>query len=180
MDLFKRCTKIGIVASSGILRVTVPPRRSWLLIVAAIAADVVFVAMVYSGWSQMPLWLRLFIIWVMVSGVLGLIYELSETQIMEFDALRFTVCKDMHGWERKHEYQVTDCSELEWAPASKGRSAGLQCKIGWRTVMLGKDMSEDEAVEVLTALQASLPGVAQKLCSYPNSKDHFITLGLGR
>jgi hypothetical protein len=46
--------------------------------------------------------------------------------------------------------------------------------------MLGKDMSEDEAVEVLTALQASLPGVAQKLCSYPNSKDHFITLGLGR
>jgi len=180
MDLFKRNAKIEIVASSGILRVTVPPRRSWLLIVAAIATDVVFVAMTYSGWSQMPLWLRLFIIWVTVSSVLGLIYELSMTQIIEFDALRLTICRDIHGWERKSEYRIEDCSELEWLPAARGRPAGLKCKVGWRTVMLGKDISEDESVEVLTALQSSLPGVAQKLCSYPNSKDHFITLGLGR
>jgi hypothetical protein len=43
-----------------------------------------------------------------------------------------------------------------------------------------KDMLEDEAVEVLLTLQTSLPAVAQKLCSYPNSKDRFITLGLGQ
>ena len=117
---------------------------------------------------------------MIIIGVLALVYRLSVTQIIEFDALRLTVCKDIHGWERKQEYQVTDCSELEWVPASNGRPAGLQCKVGWRKVLVGKDLSEDEAVEVLVALQANLPGVARKLCSYPNSKDHFITLGLGR
>jgi hypothetical protein len=46
--------------------------------------------------------------------------------------------------------------------------------------MVGKDLSEEEATEVLAALQQNLPAVAQKLCSFPDSKDQFITLGLGR
>jgi hypothetical protein len=179
MDLFKRSAKIEIVASSGILRVTVPPRQPWLLIVA-IATDVFFVAMIYNSWAQMPLWLRVFIIWVLISGGIGSVFQFSVMQIIEFDALRLTVCKEIHGWERKKEYQVADCSGLEWVNASKGRSAGLQCKVGWRTVIVAKDLSEGEAAEVLAALQKSLPEVAQKLCSYPNSKDHFITLDLGK
>jgi hypothetical protein len=180
MDLFKRRTKIGIVASSGILRVTVPPGQSWFFIIVVIAANAAIAVVTYNNWEQAPLWLRIWIIWVIISGALALVYRISMTQIIEFDALRLTVCKDVHGWERNQEFQIADCSELEWVPASNGRPAGLKCKVGWRTVMLGKDMSEDEAVEVLVALQNGLPGVAQKLCSYPNSKDHFITLGLGR
>jgi hypothetical protein len=180
MDVFKRSAKIEIAASSGILRVTVPPARSWLLILAAIAADVVFVAMTYSSWSQMPLWLRLFIIWALISGAVGLVFQLFVTQIIEFDALRLTVCKDIHGWERKHEYQIANCCELEWVRPSEGRPGGLQCKIEWRKILVGKGLSEDEAFEILAALQTNLPGVAQKLCSYPNTKDHFITLGLGK
>jgi len=180
MDLFKRSAKIEIVASSGILRVTIPPRRSWHLILAAIAADVIFAAVIYSSWATTSVWIRLIFIWAIVSGALSLVYQLVVTQIIEFDSLRLTVCKEFNGWERKQEYQVAECSDLEWVSAAKGRSAGLRCKVGWRKVMVGKDVSEDEAAEVLAALQRNLPAVAQKLCSYPNSKDQFITLGLGK
>lgn len=159
---------------------TVPPRESWFLIFVVIAADGAFAVMTYKSWAQMSLWVHIMFVWAIIGGVFALVYQLAVTQIIEFDVARLTVCKDIHGWERKHEYQLVECSELEWVRASEGRPAGLQCKVGWRKVMVGKDLSEDEAVEVLAALQTSLPGVAQKLCSYPNSKDHFITLGLGR
>jgi hypothetical protein len=180
MNFFKRRPRIGIVASSGILRVTVPPGQSWFFILVVIAANAAVAVVAYNGWAQMPLWLRIWIVWVIIGGVLALVYQLSVKQIIAFDALRLSVCKDIHGWERKQEFQIADCSELEWIRGSEGRPSGLKCKVGWRTLMVGKDMLEDEAVEVLVALQTSLPAVAQKLCSYPNSKDHFITLGLGK
>jgi hypothetical protein len=180
MDPFKRRAKIAIVASSGIVGVTIPPTRSWFLILAALAGDVAFAAITYSSWATTSLWIRLIFIWAIVGGALALVYQLAVTQIIAFDSLRLTIGKEFNGWERKHEYQVADCSDLEWVSAAKGRPAGLQCKAGWRTVIVGKDLSEEEAAEVLAALQISLPGVAQKLCSNPNSKDHFIALGLGR
>jgi hypothetical protein len=180
MNFFKRRPRIGIVASSGILRVTVPPGQSWFFILVVLAAKAAVAVVAYNGWAQMPLWLRMWIVWVIIGGVLALVYQLSETRTIEFDALRLSVCKEIHGWERKQQFQIADCSELEWIRGSEGRSSGLKCKAGWRTVMVGKDMLEDEAVEVLVTLQTSLPAVAQKLCSYPNSKDHFSTLGLGQ
>jgi|SRR5580658_679969 hypothetical protein len=180
MDFFKRTAKIDIVASSGILRVTVPPRRPWFLILATIATDLAFLAMIHNSWAQMPLWFQIFIIWVFVSSGIGLVFQLSVTQIIELDSLRLKVCKDFHGWERKREYEVADCSDLEWVNASRGRAAALECKIGWRTIVVAKDLSEDEAAEVLAALQKSLPDVAQTLCSSAPSKDHFLTLGLGK
>ena len=113
MDFFKRTAKIDIVASSGILRVTVPPRRPWFLILATIATDLAFLAMIHNSWAQMPLWFQIFIIWVFVSSGIGLVFQLSVTQIIELDSLRLKVCKDFHGWERKREYEVADCSDLE-------------------------------------------------------------------
>jgi hypothetical protein len=38
---------------------------------------------------------------------------------------------------------------------------------------------KEEHIEIAVALQNHLPMVAQKICSYPNYKEHFITLGLG-
>jgi hypothetical protein len=180
MNYFKRRPRIGIVARSGILRVTAPPGQSWFFILVVLAANAAVAVVAYNGWAQMPLWLRIWIVWVIIGGVLALVYQLSVMQIIEFDALRLSVCKAIHGWEHKQEFQIADCGELEWIRGSEGRPSGLKCKVGWRTVMVGKDMLEGEAVEVLVALQTSLPAVAQKLCSYPNSKDRFITLGLGQ
>jgi len=54
----------------------------------------------------------------------------------------------------------------------------LQFKIGWRTIAFGKSLTENQAIQILTALQQALPNVAHELCSYPEGKKNFITLGL--
>jgi vacuolar-type H+-ATPase subunit I/STV1 len=173
-------TRIGIISSSGMLRVTIPPRRSWLLILLEIAVSLVVVIWVYGSWTKMSLLFHVLFIWGIVTAFLALIYQLSVTQVIEFDSQRITVCKEIRGWERKKEYRVEDCSELEWSEGSEHQPAMLGCKAGWRTVKVCEDLSEDESIEILTALQRSLPDVAQKLCSYPRSKEHFLTLGIGK
>jgi hypothetical protein len=67
---------------------------------------------------------------------------------------------------------------MEWMRGAEETPQRLQCKIGPRTIGFGENLTEDQAIQVLTALQRSLPEVAHQLCSYPDSKAHFITLGL--
>ena len=128
----------------------------------------------------MSLLFHVLFIWGFVTASLALIYQLSVTQVIEFDSQRITVCKEIRGWERKEEYRVEDCSELEWSEGSEHQPAMLRCKADRRTVKVCEDLSEDESIEILTALQRRLPDVAQKLCSYPRSKEHFLTLGIGK
>ncbi len=176
----KTCTRIGIASSSGMLRVTVPPRRSWLLILLEIAVFLVGAIWVYGLWARTSLLFHVLFIWGFVSASLALIYQLSVTQAVEFDSQRITVCKEIRGWERKKEYSVENCSQLEWSRGSEGHPPALNCKVGWRTVKLCEDLSEDESIEILAALQRGLPEVAQKVCSCPNLKEHFLTLGLDK
>ena len=61
---------------------------------------------------------------------------------------------------------------------SEDTSQSLQFKNGWRTITFGKDLTENQAIQILTELQKALPNVAQLLCSYPEGKKHFLTLGL--
>jgi hypothetical protein len=173
-------TRIGIVSSSGMLRVTVPPKHSWLLILLEIIVISVGVKWIYGLWASMSLLLHVLTFWGLVSSALGLFYQLFVTQIIEFDPQRITICKEIRGWERKKEYRVEDCSELEWSKGSEGEREALKCRVGWRTIKVCEDVSELESIQILTALQRSLPDVAQKICSYPKSKEHFITLGLGK
>ena len=57
-------------------------------------------------------------------------------------------------------------------------AAVMQFKHGWRTIRIGENLSENQALEILTALQQSVPEAAQQVCSYPDGKKHFTTLGL--
>lgn len=162
------------------LRVTIPPRRSWFLILLETAVFLVGAIWVYGLWGKMSLLFHVLFIWGLVCAFLALIYQLSMAQAIEFDSQRITVCKEVRGWERRKEYNIEDCSELEWSEGSEDQPAALKCKVGRRTVKLCEDLSEDESIEILTALQRSLPDVAQKVCSYPNFKEHFLTLGLNK
>jgi hypothetical protein len=180
MGSSKTDTRIGIVSSSGMLRVTIPPRRSWLLILLEIAVFLVGAIWVYGLWARMSLLLQALFIWALLSASIALIYQLSVTQVIEFDSQRMMVCREVHGWDRRKEYKIEECSELEWSEGSEHQPAALKCKVGWRTVRVCEDVSEDESVEILTALQRSLPEVAQRVCSYPTFKEHFLTLGLDK
>ena len=172
--------KIEIVASSGMLSVTVRPRPHWAMALATLGADLLFASFLYDRWSVLPMPARVIWIWALVSTVLALVYQFSSEETIEIDAKKLTIRKGLHGWERTREYEIEACSELEWEQGREGSSPGLRCKVGWRPIRFGRPISGDEASEILSALQRVLPEVAQKICAYPGGKEHFITLGLNR
>ena len=170
---------VDIVTGSGMLRVTIHPRRDWLAGLAALAWDAMFIVILYQFWSRMPPFLRVFWMAILAATSLSLVYEFLGEEILEFDSQKLTISRGMHGWEQKREFPIEQCGSLEW---NRGRKSGpfLALGVGRRWVKFGKRLSEDTANEILAALQGALPDVAQKLCSSPGSKEHFITLGLNK
>jgi hypothetical protein len=173
-----RKPRIDIVASSGTLRVAIHPKPHWLLVLLDVGVFSVFAIVLYRNWVATPMSLRVFLGFVLVSIPLDLAFRFSGTELIEFGPREMTVCKEIRGWERKKTYKLEDCSELEWAESSESDHSGLKCKVGWSTITVSKYLTEDDVIKILTALQTNLPDVAQKLCSYPNTKQNFITLGL--
>jgi hypothetical protein len=171
--------KIHLVASSGMLCVTIHPRPHWLANLVALGGDAIFAAILYHFWSLTPLSIRVIWIFILVSSLLSSTYQFLGEEIVEFDSQKLTIRKGIHGWERKREYQVNECSNLEWDPGRRGGSY-LTCKVGRWPVKFGNRLSENDANEILVALQKSLPDVAQKICACPGGKEHFITLGLNK
>ena len=169
---------IDMSTSSGILRVTVHPSRSWLLTLFEGGVIVIFGIVTYRNWGSMSQLFRVLFISGTLSGAAALIFQLSGTEIIEISSEKLTLRKEIHGWERKREYSIKECCELQWMQGAEDRPQSLQFKNGWRTVTLGENLSENQVIDILTALQQSVPEAAQQLCSYPDGKKHFITLGL--
>ena len=178
MRLLNTDPTINISATSGTLRVTIT-RRSWLVVLFEGGVILTFIVMTYKSWASMSHIFHLLFVWGILSGIAGLIFQLAGTEIIEFDAKKLTICKEIHGWERKREYNVNECRELEWMQGAEDTPPKIQCKIADRTIAFGENLTEDQALQILTALQQSLPQVAEQMCSYPGGKSHFITLGLG-
>jgi hypothetical protein len=168
-----------VVAGSGMLRVTIHPRRDWQVGLWALAWDAFFIVILCQFWSRLPFSFRVIWIAVLVAALLSEVHEFLAEEILEFDSQKLTICKGAHGWERRREYPIEQCSDLGWRT---GRRSGpyLALSVGRRSVKFGKDLSEDAANEILTALQRALPDVAQKMCSCPGSREHFVTLRLNK
>jgi hypothetical protein len=169
---------IEISTGSGVLRVTVRPARSWPVILLELGVLTAFATVISGNWARLSYGFRGVFIFALVSAAAGLLFQFSGTETIEIDTNKIALCKDIHGWERKREYGLNECRELEWTEGTEDTSQRLQFKIGWRTVTFGNNLTENQAIEILTALQQALPNVAQQLCSYPEGKKHFITLGL--
>jgi hypothetical protein len=168
---------MNITTSSGVLRVTIR-QRSWVIVVFEVAVLLTVAIVLYTNWVGMSYVFRVLFVWALIADAAALTFQLSGTEIVEIDAEKLTVSKEVHGWERKQEYSIRECRELEWMEGTEGRPKRLQCKVGWRTVTFGRNLTENQAIQILTALQETLPEVANQLCSYPEGKKHFITLGL--
>ena len=118
--------------------------------------------------------------WAVLADVVAWFYQLSGSEAIEFGAQKLAICKEVLGWERRSEYPIETCTELQWGESGEGDHGGLQCKVGWRKIRFGEYILEDQANEILEALQRTLPDVAQKMGAMPGDhKSHFITLGLG-
>jgi hypothetical protein len=171
--------KVDIVAGSGMLRVTIHPRRDLLAGLAALVWDAIFIVILYQFWLRIPFSFRVIWIAILFVTLLSLVYEFLGEEILEFDSQKLSICKGVHGWERKREYPIEQCSNLGWGQGRKG-GPYLACSVGRTSIKFGRRLSEAAANEILTVLQRTLPGVAQKVCSYPGSKEHFVTLGLNK
>ena len=178
MRLAKTDPTVEISTSSGALRVTIHPARSWLVVLLELGVLVGIVAVTYRGWATTPWMFRGAFIFALVAGVTGVVFQFSGTETIEFDSNKIRLGNEIHGWERKREYRNEDCRELEWMEGSEDMSLRLQFKNGWRTITFGEGLSEGQALQILTELQKALPKVAQLLCSYPDGKKHFLTMGL--
>jgi len=128
---------------------------------------------VYLGLSPLTGWR------ILVSSFVGLAYELLGEENIEINSRTLTIRKGIHGWERQREYQITECSDLRWEQGRKGTSY-LTCKAGRWPIHFGNRVSEEDSIKILSALQSTLPDVAQQICASPASKEHFITLGLNK
>lgn len=179
MSFLKRQRAVEIVTLSGSVRVTIDPTPARPVLLVGAVVTTAFAIMVFRAWTSVPFLYRILLLWAVASGVVAWLYRLSGSEIVEFDDRTLTIRKQNLGWNRTTEYSVSDCRELQCHTQSEGDSYGLECKLGWRTVKFAEYISEDEAIEVLTALQANLPEVAQRLCAMPDTgKKHFTTLGL--
>ncbi len=170
---------VDVIATSGMLCVTVHPRPHWQAGLVALGSDVVFAGALYHFWSVSPLSIRIFWIVIFVSTLLSSIYQFFGEEIIEIDSQKLTIRKGIHGLERKREYQINECSNLAWEAGRKGGSF-LTCKVGRWPIKFAYGLSEYDANEILSVLQRTLPDVAQKICAYPRGKEHFITLGLNK
>lgn len=175
MNLGDSGAKIDIVVASGVLRVNVSPRQHWLWMSCEAALLIVFDKYVLSVWTVMSSVLKALFVFIAGGAVVAWFYQLSGSEVIEFDAKGIRIRKDILGWERTREYRIEDCSRLEPHVKGEGDQYGLQCKVGWRTVRFGEYISENQASEVLAALQRELPDVAGQLEAGPT---HFTTLGL--
>ncbi len=169
---------VEISTTSGILRVEVRPSRSWPALVVELLVIGGFAALTYQNWAKMSPLLHVLFVIALASGILGLIFQFSGVEILKIDSDKITLSKGVHGWERKREYENKRCRELEWMEGGEDTPRRLQFKTDWRAIAFCENLTENQAIQILTALQEILPSVAQQLCSYPEGKKHFLTLGL--
>ncbi len=157
---------------------TVHPARTWPIILFEVAILAFFCVFAYENWGRRSLLFRIVIALAIISGAAGLMFRWSRVEVIEIDANKITLRKHFRGWERRREYKISDCREMEWMESSEDSPQRLRCKSGWGTVTFADGISETQAIQILKALQQTLPGVAQQLCTYPEGKKHFLTLGL--
>jgi hypothetical protein len=145
-----------------------------MLFQAAIIA--LFGLLSLRSWQTEPLLVRIASVAVVIGGIGGWFAQLfGFSEEIEFDQKSLRVRTETFGWERTREYPIEQCTDLQVQDRTGGPH-GLQCRIGWRTIEFGDYLSEQQAIEVLSALQDAMPDVAPKLLP---SVD-ITTLGLGR
>jgi hypothetical protein len=178
MKVSARQTKLDIVAVSGILTATIHPNPHWLWMALEAILIVFFSRYTFRDWQGLSIVTRALFLWGDIAGIIAWFYQLSGSEIIEFDARQLRIRKDIFGWDRVREYKIEECSSLEVHEQGEGDHFGLQCKAGWKTLRFGEHLSEEQAIEILTALQRELPEVAQRLSSSTEDKKNFVTLDL--
>ena len=138
-----------------------------------------FAVLSLRSWVKTPLLERIFIVIAVIGAIAGWFEQLfGFSEDIEVDAKNLRIRKETFGWERTKEYPIEKCTDLTLQDES-GYPHGLQCRLGrLRTIEFGDYLSQQQALEVLTALEDGLPEVAQKLLPSIDITKHFTKLNL--
>jgi hypothetical protein len=174
-----RKANVEVATISGVLRVEVHAGINWLSVIFEIVLFGFFVRAIASSWLKLSFFDRIFNAWIVAAGVVGVFHLLRHSELIEFDRENLTIRRTFLGWERTSRYRVDDLSELTWRVQEGENHFALECKAGMRRIQFGQYVTEQQAQEILAALQQSLPDVAQKMgMSSDDQKSHITQLGL--
>ena len=168
--------------TSGILRVTVRSSPRLLVLLVGVGVPTVILAIFLPHWHGLSLLVR----GAIVLGLLGhfgtFIFQLFGTEAIEFSPGSIVVCKEIRGWERRHEYLIAGCHEMQWdeGQGAEGDPQGVKFKAGSKWIRFGSGISEKQANDIFVALQNNLPSVAALIFSYSEEKSSFLKLGLSK
>jgi hypothetical protein len=104
---------VEISATSGMLLVEVRPSRSWPVLVFELLMLVVFAGFTYQYRAKISSFLQAGFVIALVSGILGLIFQFSGSEILEIDTNKITLSKVVHEWERKRQQKGWNNKDTE-------------------------------------------------------------------
>jgi hypothetical protein len=178
MNPFKHHGDVETVIASGTLRVVVKPSPGWWSLLFQAGILVTFAVLCLRSWEQIPLLERILISGAVIAGIAGWFEQLfGFSEVIEFDQKSLRIRTETFGWERTREYPVEQCSDLQVQDLT-GNPHGLQCRLGWKTIEFGDHLSEQQGIEVISALQDTLPEIASKLLPSVDVSKQFTRLGL--
>ena len=178
MGMFDPEPEVDIACVSGAVRATIRPRPNWFNLLIEAAIVLFFGSDLTQDWHRSSLWYRGVMIWAVIAGILGWLYEFSGSEIINIDAQQITLEKDILFWRRIRQYPTAECSQFEVRyHQGRGDVRRLQFKKGWRTIRFGGYMTEQQGAELIKVLYDNLSDVARKLGPSSDSA-HFTTLKL--
>ena len=178
MKLAETEPTVDVSTSSGLVRIVIHPARSWplfLFICVILALSIAIDEHWARIWSALGVFLLLAFVW----NVVRFLFRFLGTETVEVNATKISLRKDVLGWYRIREFEIQECRELEWTNGSEDEEQGMQFKVDRKIITFAYGLTEDQSLPIFGALQQTLPAVAQQLCTYPEKKSRFITLGLG-
>lgn len=172
MKLLRQPAKMEMVVASGLLRVTVRPSQHWAPLTFQAVTAATFAALLFSARSRMSSLEFIFATLSVLGAIVAWFGHLfGWEEVIEFDAGHLRIRNEVFAWERTREYPIAECSDLGPQDLT-GRPHGLQCRLGRRTIEFGDYLSEQQGIEVVSALEDALPDIVQTLLpSVDISKD---------
>lgn len=164
---------------SGTLRVTVKSSK-WIPLLIGVGVPTGILSIFLPHWNDLSEYVRGALVLGLLADAAALIYKLLGAEVVEFTEQHLTMYREMHGWERRREYPVKECHEMQWDEGSEGVPQGVMCKVGSKWIRFGEDISEQQANRIFLELQERLPGVCASVFSFAEEGDSFLRLGLGK
>lgn len=165
---------VGIVAASGRLRVTITAHPTWSGVIVRVSSAalscIVLSAIISRGrWSLAFVFAPVLFVLICVTAAIAWLYELKVCEVIEFDAHRLLIRKELFGWCRTSQYAMNLCKGLEARDPTHEDNYGLQCKVGWKLIRFGAYVLPDTAEQIIEALHLHFPEIAKQMCGQPET-----------